>query len=221
MAAVIVSDTRDYNRSAFYPTAFPNGCSRITPTISSSNYEDFKNYQEGFFELERSGPVQYTASMPDLQVFLTSDSIDDERKHLHSNDYALGYDHIVVENKRNTKSPTMGYSSEAPARLNSPQRFLKPFRQRAVSLSVLEGSCEAFVTLENTSTHLYDLPTLVSRADTGLKYGIDPTLAEGAMGGTYFLRDKGRLITVVCKPGKIGDIKNEWKLHEITLPNQM
>ena len=202
MSALVVGDTDNYSRSGFYPTAFPDGSSRISPTLSASNYKDFKNYQEGFFELERSGPVQYTASMPDFQVFLMSDTIDDERKRLPSNDYALGYDHVVVENKRNTKSPTMGYSSEAPARLNSPQRFLNPFRQRAVSLSILEGSCEAFVTLENTSIPLFDLPNLVSRADTGLKYGIDPTLAEGAMGGTYFLRDKGRLITVVCKPGK-------------------
>jgi hypothetical protein len=49
-------------------------------------------------------------------------------------------------------------------------------RQRAASLSAVEGSCESFVTLENTSMPLFDLPTLVSRADLGLKYGVDPIL---------------------------------------------
>ena len=238
--AEVINNNRDYRRSPFFPSPFPDGhtetpilspsspCFHQSSSLSSkpSNFQDKtsncynpsnfnnnfqkytnKTHQEGLFELERNIPVHYTASMPDFQVFLISDVVEDEKKILfekkllQSLDHTPGYDHIEKENKRISKSPTMGYSSEAPARLNSPQRFLKPFRQRAVSLSILERSCESFVTLENTSTALFDLPTLVSRADTGLKYGVDPILAEGAMGGTYFLRDKGRLITVVCKPG--------------------
>lgn len=214
--AEVINNIRDYRRSAFFPAAFPDGSGSLGPIHSPSTFlpspPSFlprKTYQESIFGLERSSPVHYTASMPDFQVFLISDAIEDDKKLpekkvlcdkkvLHE-DYNPYDQQLIVENKR--KSPTMGYSSEAPARLNSPQRFLKPFRQRAVSLSILERTCESFVTLENTSTALFDLPTLVSRADNGLKYGVDPILAEGAMGGTYFLRDKGRLITVVCKPG--------------------
>ena len=207
--AAVINDTRERRASAFFPVTFPGGNEEINPTAFLSKCRDYKYYQESYFDEDRS-PVHYTASMPDFQAFLVSDSTDEDRRHLSitSNDYTPGYDNVVVENRRMSKSPTMGYSSEAPARLNSPQRFLKPFRQRAVSLSILEGSCESFVSLENTSMPLFDLPVLVSRADSGLKYGIDPILAEGAMGGTYFLRDKGRLITVVCKPGKCKNTKH-------------
>lgn len=151
------------------------------------------------FEESREFPVHYTSSMPDFQVFYRGSF--NKTKHVKE---SLNGDH-TVEHKTKNKPQQLSFSStvfssEAPARLNSPQRFLKPFRHRAASLSEMEDS-ESFVTLENTSTELFDLPYLVSKANSGLKYGVDPILAEGAMGGTYFLRDKGNLITVVCKPG--------------------
>jgi hypothetical protein len=199
------SASRTYETSSFFPLTFIDGNDPANPVQSASaGFGEFRKYQENYFVAERISPVHYTASMPDFQVFSGVESFLDEKRSL-SNDSSSSFDHLTLENRRSTRSPisfAMGLSSEAPARLNSPQRFLKPFRQRAVSLSILEGSSESFVTLENTSTQLYDLPSLVSRADVGLKYGVDPILAEGAMGGTYFLRDRGRLITVVCKPGK-------------------
>lgn len=207
MAAATINDARDRGLSAFFPVTFPDENSTINPDHSSS-FCDYNRFQESFFDLERSSPVHYTASMPDFKVFSMSESSEDDKRFRQSTGQSTAspsFDHTTVDIRRSTKSPLSfshsGFSSEAPARLYSPQRFLKPFRQRAVSLSILEGSSESFVTLESTSTPLFDLPSLVSRADTGLKYGVDPILAEGAMGGTYFLRDRGRLITVVCKPG--------------------
>jgi hypothetical protein len=204
MAAAAINNARDRGLTAFFPVTFPDENSTINPDHSSS-FGDYNRFQESFFDLEKSSPVHYTASMPDFKVFSMSESSDDDKRFRQSNT-SPSFDHPTVDIRRSTKSPLSfshtGYSSEAPARLYSPQRFLKPFRQRAVSLSILEGSSESFVTLESTSTPLFDLPSLVSRADTGLKYGVDPILAEGAMGGTYFLRDRGRLITVVCKPGR-------------------
>jgi hypothetical protein len=153
------------------------------------------------FEESREFPVHYTSSMPDFQAFYRDGSFDNTKQAKDN----LNRDHHAHEHRTKTKPQQLSFSttvlsSEAPARLNSPQRFLKPFRHRAASLSEMEDS-ESFVTLENTSTELFDLPYLVSKANSGLKYGVDPILAEGAMGGTYFLRDKGNLITVVCKPG--------------------
>lgn len=182
----------------FSPLSFQDGITSTSP--NSSSIRD-KRSHDSEFDVERRSPFHYTASMPDFQAF----SIGDNKKFPTS--CSPRVDINTFENRRSVRSPLSfnnlgGLSSEAPARLNSPQRFLKPYRQRAVSLSILEGSSESFVTLESTSTHLFDLPSLVSRADAGLKYGVDPTLAEGAMGGTYFLRDRAKLITVVCKPGK-------------------
>jgi len=45
-----------------------------------------------------------------------------------------------------------------------------------------------------------DLPQLVQRANLGLKCGVVPELADGALGGTYFLRDCDSRICVVFKP---------------------
>lgn len=203
MAAATTTATaqRTYETPSFFPLTFLDGNELANP-VRSAGFGEYRKCQENFFVVERNSSVHYTASMPDFQVYSGVECLD-ERRSL-SNDSSSSFDHLTLENRRSTRSPIsfpMGLSSEAPARLNSPQRFLKPIRQRAVSLSILEGSSESFVTLENTSTQLFDLPSLVSRADVGLKYGVDPILAEGAMGGTYFLRDRGRLITVVCKPG--------------------
>ena len=186
----------------FSPLSF-QAVVKVNSPNSSSIHE--KKSQDSEFDVERSSPFHYTASMPDFQAF----AIGEDKKHRTS--CCPRVDINTFENRRSARSPLSfnnlgGLSSEAPARLNSPQRFLKPYRQRAVSLSILEGSSESFVTLESTSTNLFDLPSLVSRADAGLKYGVDPTLAEGAMGGTYFLRDRARLITVVCKPGEAKDL---------------
>ena len=201
-ATTSANTPRTYGTSTFFPLTFLDGSDPSNP-VQSAGSGEHRKYPENYFVIERNSPVHYTASMPDFQVYSGAECSLDEKRSL-SNDSSSSFDHLTLENRRSTRSPisfTMGLSSEAPARLNSPQRFLKPIRQRAVSLSILEGSSESFVTLENTSTQLFDLPSLVSRADVGLKYGVDPILAEGAMGGTYFLRDRGRLITVVCKPG--------------------
>jgi hypothetical protein len=49
--------------------------------------------------------------------------------------------------------------------------------------------------------HQNVLSVLVSKADAGMKSGIDPVLADGALGGTYFLRDSNRDPCIICKPG--------------------
>ena len=105
--------------------------------------------------------------------------------------------------RRGNKSPAFNPPfHEAPARLSgSPLRNFH--RQRGQSLSICEGNSrsEAFISLEQTSLFLADLPSLCVRADLGLKWDVDPILADGATGGTYFLRDRNRMIVCVLKPG--------------------
>ena len=102
----------------------------------------------------------------------------------------------------NNKSPALPFH-EAPARLSgSPLRIYH--RQRGQSLSICEENSrnEAFVALEqNSSLWLADLPQLCVRANLGLKWDVEPILAEGATGGTYFLRDRNRMMVCVLKPG--------------------
>ena len=45
-----------------------------------------------------------------------------------------------------------------------------------------------------------DLPSLVHAANAGLRAGVEPVMAEDAMGGCYFLRDRSRAIQLVFKP---------------------
>lgn len=45
-----------------------------------------------------------------------------------------------------------------------------------------------------------DLASLLEKADNGMRAGVRPCLAEGAMGGTYFFRDMSKKICVVFKP---------------------
>lgn len=84
--------------------------------------------------------------------------------------------------------------------VRAPDVPVKPGRHRSLSLPELEGGfCKLEISIPAvTST---DLPELVAKADMGLKAGVVPTLSEGAMGGTYFLRDTlSRNICVVFKP---------------------
>ena len=53
----------------------------------------------------------------------------------------------------------------------------------------------------NNSLDFFDLPILISHVNEGMKNGVKPMLADGAMGGTYFLRDTQKNMTIVCKPG--------------------
>lgn len=98
---------------------------------------------------------------------------------------------------------TPGLHHEAPARLSSPVSVSKFTRQRSSSLDTTELDC--FVRLEIKSDpekcRLGDLNIMVEKADVGMKSGVEPILAEGAMGGAYFLRDRHRTITIVAKPG--------------------
>lgn len=96
----------------------------------------------------------------------------------------------------------MSISAEAPARLNSPSRDMhrsgKP-RSNSIACGELMGP---FCSLESMRGEIMnsDLPSLVQYADAGLKAGVDPVMAEDAMGGCYFLRDKSRSIQLVFKP---------------------
>lgn len=91
--------------------------------------------------------------------------------------------------------------SEAPARLGtSPRDGL--YHRRSRSRSVPD---DAFCALDQLSpmTRVVtgtDLATLLERADSGMRSGVRPFLAEGAMGGTYFFRDMTKKICVVFKP---------------------
>ena len=91
-------------------------------------------------------------------------------------------------------------SYEAPAKLN--------FDQRPHSSSELsEFDVENLIQLEMhsysavNSSFFRDLHSLVKRANHGYQEGVKPMLADGAMGGTYFIRDQHNDIMVVCKPG--------------------
>jgi hypothetical protein len=98
-------------------------------------------------------------------------------------------------------------SAEAPARLNSPTRevsqasFRRNMKPRANSIACGE-MMGSFCNLESTREEIMksDLPSLVQLADAGLKAGIDPVMADDAMGGCYFMRDKSRSIQLVFKP---------------------
>jgi len=89
-------------------------------------------------------------------------------------------------------------SFEAPARLQSALHVVLP-RSRAYSSSDFDDYfCRLDTSLPNILSA--DLPKLVRLVDIGLKAGVSPTLADDAMGGTYFLRDSFRSICVVFKP---------------------
>jgi hypothetical protein len=75
-----------------------------------------------------------------------------------------------------------------------------PRRQRRrANTDVTEA---AFCILGSSHEHIQetDLVKKIPRADDGLKAGVRPILAEGAMGGTYFLRDRSKGIQLVFKP---------------------
>lgn len=107
-----------------------------------------------------------------------------------------------------TTSLQVPFSAEAPARLYSSTRHMisngqgrrnmKP-RSNSIACGELMGP---FCSLESIRGEIMnsDLPSLVQYADAGLKAGVDPVMAEDAMGGCYFLRDKSRSIQLVFKP---------------------
>jgi hypothetical protein len=49
--------------------------------------------------------------------------------------------------------------------------------------------------------HHHVLSVLISKADAGMKRGVEPVMADGGLGGTYFLKDSVRNACIVCKPG--------------------
>ena len=90
-----------------------------------------------------------------------------------------------------------------------------PMTHRSRGLSSMDD-CFNFIQLEqlnsnrqasssqnssNNSLDFFDLPILISLVNEGMKNGVKPMLADGAMGGTYFLRDTQKNMTIVCKPG--------------------
>ena len=108
---------------------------------------------------------------------------------------------ISIIASSNTRAPAG--SHEAPARLYSPPRIVASAGTRGRAHSIDSGSnVKTFCFLDTNRVDFMDndLPTLVSKTDAGLKGGVEPILAEGAMGGSYFLRDKSRAIQLVFKP---------------------
>ena len=111
--------------------------------------------------------------------------------------------------------------SEAPARLFSPLRLLSvPQELTTLGSDMVTGDASsatsrqqrrrastdlndaAFCSLGSSRDHIQetDLLNCIFKADDGLKGGIRPILAEGSMGGTYFLRDRSKAIQLVFKP---------------------
>lgn len=128
--------------------------------------------------------------------------------------------------------PLHPHTSRLPATSSSPVS-LPPTRVRSCSLPG-SGEMDCFVQLDATWLSVlqqqqqidmkdgYDqhntlLSVLVSRADAGMKSGVDPTLADGALGGTYFLRDAQRSPCVVCKPGD-EEPNGPWNPHSTPRP---
>lgn len=97
-------------------------------------------------------------------------------------------------------SPQAHSSFEAPARINGTLHFF-PLRMRANSITYGEESLP-FCSIDPYREEIIssDLPSLVLKADGGMKSGVDPKLAEDSTGGSYFLRDKERKIQLVFKP---------------------
>eukprot|EP00607_Mallomonas_marina_P004261 CAMPEP_0182431154 /NCGR_PEP_ID=MMETSP1167-20130531/46760_1 /TAXON_ID=2988 /ORGANISM="Mallomonas Sp, Strain CCMP3275" /LENGTH=580 /DNA_ID=CAMNT_0024617151 /DNA_START=44 /DNA_END=1786 /DNA_ORIENTATION=+ len=89
-------------------------------------------------------------------------------------------------------------SLEAPARLQSYGRVLRKLVRSFSATEVEDTYCRLDTTLPKILAA--DLPDRVHCADSGLKVGIQPSIAEGCMGGTYFLRDTSKTISVVFKP---------------------
>mmetsp|Transcript_10379 Transcript_10379/g.10452 ORF Transcript_10379/g.10452 Transcript_10379/m.10452 type:complete len:523 (+) Transcript_10379:71-1639(+) len=90
------------------------------------------------------------------------------------------------------------WTAEAPARLQSQSQPLFSLRQA----NSIEIGDNVFCRLDTRLSSIIsaDLPSLVQCADFGLKSGIEPCLVDGCLGGTYFLRDLNKNITVVWKP---------------------
>ncbi len=104
-------------------------------------------------------------------------------------------------------------SKESPARLSSPsndavKHMASPsgeHKQRSRASTLSDGrEYDTFIQLESFDSRILnsDLPNLIMKTDAGFKVGVEPILVgDESSGGTYFLRDKTKAYTVVCKPG--------------------
>lgn len=129
---------------------------------------------------------------------------------------------FLLEGKPFVQQPEFQVEShyyEAPARMEYP---LFVSRERALSFSEVIERKTCFIRLESEphSPGMRDLYSLVQRADNGMNNGVEPILADGALGGTYFLRDRNRAICVVCKPGdeEPNSPNNPYQDGDITMP---
>lgn len=136
----------------------------------------------------------------------------EEMKKLHASKHPMPSPDSVAEEMFFVPSPAAimqsPISAEAPARLNSPSRDVRENGHRRRNLKPRSNSIACgesigpFCCLESRRGEIMnsDLPSLVQYADAGLKAAVDPVMAEDAMGGCYFLRDKSRSIQLVFKP---------------------
>lgn len=104
-------------------------------------------------------------------------------------------------------------SKESPATLSSPSNddvkhtasLSGEHKQRSRALTLSDGrEYDTFIQLESFDSRILnsDLPNLITKTDAGFKVGVEPILVgDESSGGTYFLRDKSKSYTVVCKPG--------------------
>ena len=119
-------------------------------------------------------------------------------------------------NEKRHDIPLHLQSKEAPARINSPLRYsltpIQKTRKRADSMpDIAENTvyCRLEVGANNLISHRRsdifntDLPNLVKAADIGLKCGFTPILAEGAMGGTYFLQAANNITNMLRNNSQI------------------
>lgn len=98
------------------------------------------------------------------------------------------------------KSPLTPISKEAPGRLQLTPNVVYGYRCRSMTLPDNLGDPFCRLDGSRADKRENDLCHLVECVDDGLKCGIRPILADGALGGTYFLRDKERTIRLVFKP---------------------
>lgn len=108
-------------------------------------------------------------------------------------------------NSRATPSYFVGASSsELSSSYSEPFGNVVLTRQRSFTLPD-HNKLDCHISLEPSpqedGVDYIELEALTQRVDLALQNGMVPMLADGALGGTYFLRDKGKAVCLVCKPG--------------------
>lgn len=98
------------------------------------------------------------------------------------------------------KSPLTPISKEAPGRLQLSPNVVYGYRCRSMTLPDDLGDPFCRLDGSRADKRESDLCYLAERVNDGLKCGVRPILADGALGGTYFLRDRERTIRLVFKP---------------------